>query len=195
MMLFVGVTKIYLTLIKAQQLTDAKSDLQHRTHMVFLMLQQNLQQSRQSTCLDKNTKTNANPILLTTTSFISKKSNTDILQIQRCFTLSNKTQLRKITFFIRNTHRKTQDKRPIFSLYRKIEGQASEELIAGVSNMDICYITKQNDKTLKCFRKNTITKLQNILGVHLRLLLMPLTQLQKTTQQTNQPLFITVALK
>lgn len=195
-MIFSGITKIYLSLLKNKRHVQSMADLQHRSQMAFFILKKNIQSAGESNCLKIKKNQNTNSVKLTSTTTISKKTNTDILHIQRCLFIANRMQWANIIFYIRNTHRKNLNNFPVISLYRKIGHNPSEELVTGISDMTVCYITRWQNSPLKCLKANDIQNVKNIKGIHIRLVLDPMIQTKEMKNQiAHNLLFITAALK
>jgi len=166
-----GAYKIYITLIDHYYITQTMTNIEHRAQMAYLIFKKNISLAGDASCLSAHIKENLNPILFYQARLIDKKSGTDALSLQRCIHFKNKMTWKDISFFIRNSHRKTTNNLPIFSLYRKIGSAPSEELISGISYMDICYITAENNHSSPCLKANQLTQQKNIRGIHIKLLL------------------------
>ena len=163
-----GIYKIYIFLFNQYHVTQNFANFQHQGQLVYLTLKNNIQLAGNAYCLPKNTTEDLNPIVFKNISLSDQKAGTDVLSIHRCIRFENKIQWKTISFFIKNTHRKTTNNRSIFSLYRKIGTAPSEELIPGISNMRICYMTSDR-QILHCAKANQPLKHDNIAGVRIQL--------------------------
>jgi len=173
-----GAYKIYISLVDHYYIAQTIISFEHRAQMTYLVLKKNISFAGDARCLPEHTKENLNPIVFYQPRLTDKKSGTDALSLQRCIHFKNKMEWKDISFFIRNSHRKTTNNLPIFSLYRKIGSAPSEELISGISYMDVCYITAEDNHSSQCLKANQLTQQKNIWGIHIKLLLDSLTPIK-----------------
>jgi prepilin-type N-terminal cleavage/methylation domain-containing protein len=173
-MVLTGALKLLSIVLTQQKNMNDMQNRQYRTQFAYLFFKNLLTFDKR--CMS-NAKNATSIVLSPPLSLNSIKDDTDMLYIKHCTIHQGFPRWKDSVFFIRHTHRYTVSHQPIFSLYQKIIGNPSEELIEGVSQMKVCYIVVNSQQRLECLSAEKIRPWASIQGLKIELLLDAITPL------------------